>query len=116
MEADPGDHRQANRRIRTAAFVATAVLLVGGFTIALMPSLVFHSGLASVYGWYPTAGLIVGLLSLVPANIWAVSALRSRMGKPLLIVLLVVLTVIAAAILFVAFVFIYLSTIDWLVF
>ena len=113
METGPPDHPQAHRRIRTAAFIATVVLFLGGFTIALLPALVFHSGLASVYGRYPQAGMIIGLLSLVPANIWTVSALRSRMGKPLIVVLLVVLTVVAAAILCVAFTAIYLSTIDW---
>lgn len=116
MTTGAADHRRVKRRIRTAALIATAVLLVGGFTVALMPALVFHSGLATLYGWYPTVGMIIGLLSLIPTNIWAVSVLRSRMGTPLLIVLLVVLTVIAAGILCLAFIFIYLSTIDWFVF
>ena len=116
MEANATDRRRGNRRVSNAAFIATAVLLVGGFAIALMPALVFHSGLASLYGRYPTIGMIIGLVSLVPANIWAVSVLRSRMGKPATAVLLVVLTVVAAGVLFLAFTFIYLSTIDWFVF
>jgi len=113
--AAPGD-RPRNRWVRPAAFIAAAVLLIGGFSIALLPALVFHSGLATLYGRYPTTGMIVGLLSLIPANIGAVSALRSRMSTALLVVLLVVLTVVAAGILFLAFTFIYLSTIDWFVF
>lgn len=116
METGAPDQGRVRRRIRSAALIATAVLLVVGFTIALMPALVFHSGLASLYGRYPTTGLIVGLLSLIPANIGAVSALRSRMGTSLLVVLLIVLTVVAAGILYLAFIFIYLSTIDWFVF
>jgi hypothetical protein len=108
---------EANRRIMIPAVIATIVLSVGGFATALAPYLVFHSRLVSSYGEYHTAGPIIGLLSLVPANIWAVSALWSRTeNKPLLVVMLVVLTVVAATILFLAFTFIYLSTVDWFVF
>jgi hypothetical protein len=116
METGRPDRPQAMRRLMTIAFLATAVLLVGGVTIALLPALVFHSGLASSYGWYPEAGMFVALGSLIPANIGAALALSSRMGKALLVVLLIVLTVVAGGILFVAFTFIYLSTIDWFVF
>ncbi|MEO6115668.1 MAG: hypothetical protein ABIP33_04730 [Pseudolysinimonas sp.] len=116
MQAGTPDLRRGERRIRTGAIIATAVLLIGGFTVALMPALVFHSGLASLYGQYPQVGMIISLLSLIPANVWAVSGLRSRMGTPLLVVLLLVLTAIAGGMLYLAFVVIYLSTIDWFVF
>ena len=116
MEAGQGEV-QADRRIMIPAIIATAVLLVGGLIIALAPYLVFHSRRSSTYGEYHTAGPIIGLLCLVPANIWALSVLwpRTRL-KPLLVLLLVVLTVIAAGILFAAFSAIYLSTVDWFVF
>lgn len=118
MEADPGEV-QADHRIMIPAVIATAVLLVAGFIIALMPALVFHSGLASVYGSYPGAGMIVGLLCLVPANVWALSVLWPRTGRRfrfLLVLVLVALTAVAAGLLWWAFVVIYLSTIDWFVF
>jgi len=118
MDADPGEV-ETDRRIMIPAIIATAVLLVGGIAIALMPALVFHSGLASVYGSYPSVGMVIGLLSLVPANIWALSLLwprtRRRFRLPLVLVL-VVLTAVAAGILWWTFVVIYLSTIDWFVF
>jgi len=108
---------EANSRITIPAVIATIVLFVGGFAVALAPSLVFHSRLVGSYGEYHTAGPIIGVLSLVPANVWAVSALWSRTeNKPLLVVMLVVLTVIAATMLFLAFTFIYLSTVDSFVF
>jgi len=116
MQTAPLSRPRRRGRIRAVALVATAVLLVGGFVIALMPALVFHSGLSTVYGRYPTFGMFVGLFSLVPANVWAVSVLRPRMSGALLVVMLIVLTATAAAILFLAFIYIYLSTIDWFVF
>lgn len=116
MEAVASGHRPGKHGIRIAAIIATAVLLVGGVTIALLPALVFHSGLASAYGSYPGTGMAIGLLSLIPANVWAASVLRSRMSTPLLIVLLVVLTVAAGVTQFLFFTYIYLSTIDWFVF
>src|ERR1700712_1980479 len=106
MDTVAPDHRRVSRRIRTAAFIAVVVLLVGGFAIALMPALVFHSGSVTLYGRYPTVGMIVGLVCLIPANILAGSALRSRMSTSLLVVLLVVLNVVAVGILFLAFTFI----------
>jgi hypothetical protein len=116
METDSPRRARATRRVTLVAFISAAVLLVGGFAIALMPALVFHSGLASIYGRYPTEGMFLALASLVPANIGAVSVLRPHLGTALLVVLLLVLTVIAGVILFLAFSYIYLSTIDWFVF
>ena len=82
MDPDRHDDRPADRRIMVPAIVATAVLLIAGFAIALMPALVFHSGLASVYGGYPGAGMFVALASLIPANVWALSVLWRRQPAP----------------------------------
>ena len=108
--------RAATRWVTTLALLVAAVLIVVGLAISLTPALVFHSGPASRYGGYPIAGLIVALTSLVPANVGAVLALRPRMRTPLLVVLLVAATAVVAAFLCLAFIFIYLSTIDWMVF
>ena len=79
----------------------------------------FHSRRADLYDWYRSAGPIIGLLSLVPANIWALSVLWPRTRhrfRFLLVLVLVLLTAVAAGILWRAFVVIYLSTVDWFVF
>ncbi|MDP9027319.1 MAG: hypothetical protein M3N46_07145 [Actinomycetota bacterium] len=114
MEADPDDLGETNQRIMIPAIIATLVLLAGGVAVALAPFLMFHS--RSVYGYreYHAAGPIIGGLSLVPANVWALSVLWPRTVRKLLLVLvLVVLTAVAAGILFWVFSAIYLSTVDW---
>lgn len=118
MEEESTSPGEANRRIMIPAIIATIVLLVGGFVIALTPYLIFHSRQANTYDGYHTTGPIIGLLALVPANVWALSVLRPRtVRKPLLVPLLVlVLTVLAAGILFWTFAAISLSTVDWFVF
>ncbi|MEO6532931.1 MAG: hypothetical protein ABIO06_05080 [Pseudolysinimonas sp.] len=99
------------------SIIATAVLLVGGFALALTPYVVFHSQQRGIYDGYHTAGPIVGLLALVPANIWALSVLWPRtIHKSLLVLALVALTAVAAGMLYWMFVVIYLSTVDWFVF
>lgn len=118
MDADPGEV-QADRRIVIPAIIATAVLLVAGFTISLTPYLVFHSRRADLYDWYRSAGPIIGLLSLVPANIWALSVLWPRTRRRfrfLLVLALVLLTAVAAGLLWWAFAVISLSTVDWFAF
>ena len=117
MEEESTSLGEANRRIMIPAIIATIVLLVGGFVIALTPYLIFHSRQANTYDGYHTTGPIIGLLALVPANVWALSVLRPRtVRKPLLVLVLTVLSVLAAGILFWTFAAISLSTVDWFVF
>jgi len=101
------------------AGVAGIVLFVVGFALALTPYAVFHSRQAGIYDGYHTGGLVVGLLSLVPANVFALSVLwprTRRRFRVLLVLVLLALTAIAAFILYWVFVVIYLSTVDWFVF
>ena len=121
MEEESTSPGEANRRIMIPAIIATIVLLVGGFVIALTPYLIFHSRQANTYDGYHTTGPIIGLLALVPANVWALSVLRPRTVRkpllvPLLVLVLTVLSVLAAGILFWTFAAISLSTVDWFVF
>jgi hypothetical protein len=73
MDSDRDDDRPVDRRIVVPAIIATAVLLVGGFALALTPYLLFHSRQASAYDGYRTSGFVLALLGLIPANVWALS-------------------------------------------
>ena len=119
MTVDPDGQGETNRRILIPAGVATIAMLVVGVALALTPYVVFHSRQAGTYDGYHTGGVVVGLLSLVPANLLALSVLwprtRRRFRVPLVLVL-VVLTALAAFLLYWVFVVIYLSTVDWFVF
>jgi len=101
------------------AGVATIAMLVAGVALALTPYAAFHSRQAGIYDGYHTGGLVVGLLSLVPANVAALSVLwprTRRRFRVLLVLVLVAVTALAAFILYWVFVVIYLSTVDWFVF
>ena len=118
---------RAYRRITIPFAIITIVLFGSSLYIALAPYLVFHS--MDVYryaGYHQTAPIVAGV-SLVPADVWVASTagvwgyrkLWSRppwarvtiVGSAMLLV-----TLGAAGFLYVLFLFIYLSTVNWLVF
>ena len=103
-------------KIQAPSAIATVILLFGGIILALTPYVIFHSRQYGIYDWYHIGGMVVGFLSLIPANIWLFSVMWLRIVKPVVIILMVLITASAGFILFWIFAFIYLATVDWFTF
>ena len=118
---------QVRRVILIASGVLTIALLGISLYLALAPYVVFHSMNRYGFEWYHDTAPIIGEVALIPANVWAGSVIGPRIGRVLrgrtpvlrttvVVAILVVGTLVVGTVLYVAFVVIYLGTVNWFVF
>lgn len=112
----PKSRFELAKTIQISALIAMGLILLGGAFIALIPYLIFHSKAAGTYDSYHDVGRMVGYLAIIPANVWLLSFLWSRIAKPFIILLMIVLSVIGYYFIIWLFLGIYFFSVDWFTF